>query len=231
MKMIERAAAIVQSRHTGRALKAAKVLSLLGTVRGAVTTVLLAASAIGGAATVNSVRQDIAHDQPTTNPARAVRPSAQPTASPVTAAGLRADAERRLQIGLAANASAVDDLRKIAVLQGAALDALIDLAKQKLQARYDSAVAQVGELLATPSAAPSTTSAPSIVSVNALVQVALSDMGGIVVFATRQATEPAPIVTARPTIAPTVAPTPVHTPTPAPRTPSPTPRPSATVSR
>ena len=230
MKIVEKAAALAQSRHSGRALKAAKVLNLLGTVRGAVTTVLLAASAIGGAATVNSVRQDIVHDQPTANPARLVRPSQQPSASPVTAAGLRADAERRLQTGLAANASAVDDLRKIAVLQGTALDALIDQAKQRLQARYESAVAQIGELLTPPSVAPTASSGPSIVSVNALVQVALGDMGGIVVVATRQATEPVAISTARPTVAPTVAPTPIRTPapTPAPHTPSPTLRPTAT---
>ena len=232
MKIVDKASAIANSAHTGRALKVAKVLNLLGTVRGAVTTVLLAASAIGvGTATVQTVQKDQAADR-STQPARvAVRPSAPPTPTPLSAAGLKADADRRLQAALAANAQAVDDLRKIAVLQGAPLDALINDAKARLQARYEQAVTQVNELLtpaASASAVPGPSPSLSVISVNAVVQLASSDMATLVVLVTRQATEP--LVTPKPT----VAPTPVRTvaPTLPPRTPSPTvPRPSATISR
>lgn len=48
VNLFDKVQAISASAHTGRALKAAKVLNLVGTVRGAVTTVLLASSAICG---------------------------------------------------------------------------------------------------------------------------------------------------------------------------------------
>lgn len=230
MKIVDKASAIANSAHTGRALKVAKVLNLLGTVRGAVATVLLAASAIGvGTATVQTVQKDQAAGR-SDQPARVVvRPSAPPTPTPLTAAGLKADADRRLQAAVAANAQAVDDLRKIAVFQGAPLDALINDTKARLQARYEQAITQVNELL-TPaaSAVPGPSPSLSVISVNAVVQVASNDMATLVVLATRQATEP--LVTPKPT----VAPTPIRTvaPTLPPRTPSPTvPRPSATISR
>lgn len=223
MNLLARATALAQSTHTGRALKVAKLLNLVGTVRGAVTTVVLAASAIGvGTATVQSVRQDEAN-LPARTARVVVRPSLPPTPSPVTGAGLKADAEKRLQAALAADAQAVDDLRKIAVLTGAPLDALVADAKQRLQARYEQAIAQVNELLApSASASPGPSPSPSIIAVNALVQVATSDMSALVVIATRQATEPAAVVTPKPT----VAPTPIRT--PAPRTPSPSVRPTPT---
>lgn len=229
MSLLDKAGAVARSAHAGRAMKLAKVLNFVGTVRGAVTTVLLAASAIGGAATVNTVRQEVA-ERPSANPARAlVRPSATPTASPLTAAALQADAQRRLEGALAQDSAAIDDLRKVAVLQGTALDTLIELSKQKLQARYDAAITQVGGLLAPPSAAPSGTPAPSpslsVIAVNAIVQIALNDMGAIVVNATRLATEPGPILTPRPATPP---PTPLRTPSPPPRTASPTIRPTPT---
>lgn len=245
MKIIDTVQALSGSAHTGRALKAARILNLVGTVRGAVTTVLLASSAIGGAVTVNSVRQDIAKDQPAaTQAARAItRTTPPPTPTPLTAAGLRSDADKRLQTQLAANAQAAEDLRKVTVLNASAIDALVLQTRQKLQARYELAMSQIDELLKpvpSPSASaglagaapPQPTASLSIVGVNALVQVALGDMGGIVFVATRTATtEPPPIQIARPTIAPTPVPTIARTPTPVPtpvRTPSPTVKPTPT---
>jgi len=242
MKIAEKVAAITGSAHTGRALKAARILNLVGTVRGAITTVLLASSAIGGAVTVNNVRQDIAKDQAAAAPTHAAanRTTPPPTPTPLTAAGLRADAQRRLQTALDQDAQGADDLRKVSILTADATDALVALTRQKLQARFDQAITQVDALLAPaapgPSASPASSGSPqptaslSIVAVNTLVQVALGDMSAILFVATRQATEPVAIVTSRPTPPPTPPPTPVKTPTPTPlRTPSPTPtRPTPT---
>jgi hypothetical protein len=239
MSIADKVAALSSSMHTGRALKAAKILSLIGTVRGAVTTVLLASSAIGGAVTVNTVRQDIAKDQAAASPparVAAARTTPPPTPTPLTAAGLRADAERRLRAALDQDAQAADDLRKLSILSPAATDALVAQTRQRLQARFDQAMTQVDALLAPPSPSPAGSPQPSgtlsVVAVNSLVQVALGDMNGIVFVATRQATQLAMTVTPRPTVAVTPAPTPVKTPTPAPtqspRTPSPTPTASPT---
>jgi len=239
LNIFEKVQAISGSAHTGRALKAAKILNLVGTVRGAVTTVLLASSAIGGAVTVNNVRQDIvAKDQVTqsSRPAAAVRTTAAPTPTPLTAAGLRADAERRLRTALDQNASGVDDLRKISVLSAEATDALVAQTREKLQARFDLAMSQVDVLLgispvgATASASPRPSQSLSVVTVNSLVQVALGDMSGIMFVATRTATTTPPVQTVRQTNAPTPAPTVVHTATPTltPRTPSPTVKPTPT---
>ena len=243
MNLFDKVQAISGSAHTGRALKAAKILNLVGTVRGAVTTVLLASSAIGGAVTVNNVRQDIAKDQPAqTNRAAAVaRTTPPPTPTPLTAAGLRSDAERRLRTALDQDASGADDLRKVSVLGAEATDALVLQIREKLQARFDQAMAQIDLLLAIPSSSPGPfgTSAPprpsqslSIVTVNSLVQVALGDMNGILLVGTRTATTvPAPVQTARQPIAPTPAPTAARTPTPVPtpvRTASPTVKPAPT---
>lgn len=244
MKLLDQVTKLSGSAHTGRALKAAKVLNLIGTVRGAVTTVLLASSAIGGAVTVNNVRQDIVKDQPAaTQPARAaaVRTTAPPTPTPLTPAGLRADADKRLQTGLTAAAQAAEDLRKVTVLGPTGIDALVLLTRQKLQARYELALTQIDELL-KPAAVPSAASAQpsgglSVVAVNALVQVALGDLNGLVVGATRQATtEPVAAATPRPTTAPTpvptIAPTPVPTVAPTPiRTPAPTVKPTPIPTR
>ena len=234
MKLIEKVAAISGSAHTGRALKAAKFLNLVGTVRGAITTVLLASSAIGGAVTVNNVRQDIAQGQTNTAAARPTnRVTPAPTPTPLTAIGLKADAQKRLQTSLDQDAQGADDLRKVSVLDAAATDALVAGTRQKLQARFDQALVQIDALIAVSTAAPSGTPQPtaslSVVAVNSLVQVALGDMNGILFVATRQATEPTTFVTARPTIAPTPVPTPIKTPTPVtqpPRTPSPSPTPT-----
>jgi len=159
MSIADKVAALSSSVHTGRALRAAKVLNLIGTVRGAVTTVLLASSAIGGAVTVNNVRQDIIKDQSaaTVPPARVASPrtTAPSVATPVTAAGLRADAQRRLQDGLDQAAQAADDLRRVSILTVAGTEALVTQTRQKLQARFDQAMTQVDALLAPPpSAAP-----------------------------------------------------------------------------
>lgn len=98
----------------------------MGTVRGAVATVLLASSAIGGAVTVNNVRQEIAKDQSgaTPPPARvaAARATPSPTPTPLTAGGLRADAEKRLRAALDQNAQGADDLRKVSTLGASATD-------------------------------------------------------------------------------------------------------------
>jgi hypothetical protein len=237
MSIGEKLAALSSSAHTGRALKAARILNLLGTVRGAVTTVLLASSAIGGAVTVNNVRQDIAKDQSaaTPTPARVagVKTTPPPTQTPLTAAGLRADAERRLRAGLDQDAQAADDLHRLSILTPAATDLLVAQTRQRLQARFDQAITQVDALLApaAPSpASPQPSAGLSVVAVNAIVQVALGDMGGIVLVATRQATESVALSTPRPTALAT--PTPMRTPTPAPtqspRTPVPTTKPSPT---
>jgi len=241
VNIFDKVQAISGSAHTGRALKAAKILNLVGTVRGAVTTVLLASSAIGGAVTVNNVRQDIvAKDQvtPSSRPAAAVRNTASPTPTPLTAAGLRSDAERRLRTALDQNASGVDDLRKVSVLSIEATDALVAQTREKLQVRFDLALSQIDVLLgisplssaATTTASPRPSQSLSVVTVNSLVQVALGDMSGIVFVATRTATTTPPAQTVRQTIAPTVVPTVVHTATPtlAPRTPSPTVKPTPT---
>jgi hypothetical protein len=239
MSIVEKLAALSSSAHTGRAIKVAKVLNLLGTVRGAVTTVLLASSAIGGAVTVNNVRQDIARDQSvaTPPPARvaAARTTPPPTQTPLTAAGLRADAERRLRAGLEQDAQGADDLRKLSILTPAATDVLVVQTRQRLQSRFDQAMTQVDALLAPASpspASPQPSPGLSVVAVNAIVQVALGDMSGIVFVATRQATESVSLSTPRPIAVATPAPTPVRTPTPAPtqspRTPVPTTKPSPT---
>lgn len=235
MKLLERAAAVSQSTHAGRALKVAKVLNLVGTVRGAVTTVLVAASAIGGAVTVNNVRQDIVQSNAAAASASArPRTTAPATATPLTAAALRADAERRLRSALDQDAAAVDDLRRVSVLAPEATDALIAQARQRLQARFDLALAQIDQLLAAPAASGGPSNRPtaslSVLTVNSLVQVALGDLNGILVAATRTATTaPTLAPTARPTPSPTVAPTAARTPTPTPvHTASATVRPSAT---
>ena len=157
--------------------------------------------------------------------------------TPLTAVGLRADAERRLRLGLDQDAQGAEDLRKVSILTAGATDALVAQTRQKLQARFDQALSQIDALLApAPSASPSgpATAQPSpsfsVVAVNALVQVALGDMSGVLFVATRQATEPVAVVTSRPTIAPTPAPTVARTPSPTQpaRTPSPTPKASPT---
>ncbi len=242
MKLFDKVQAISGSAHTGRALKAAKILNLVGTVRGAVTTVLLASSAIGGAVTVNSVRQDIVANQPSqsTRPAAVSRTTPPPTPTPLTAAGLRSDAERRLRTALDQNASGADDLRKVSVLSVEATDALVAQAREKLQLRYELALGQIDALLAIPSSSPGAAASPrpsqslSVVTVNSLVQVALGDMNGILFVATRTATTTPPVQTVRQTNPPTAAPTAVRTPTPTlvptlpPRTASPTVRPTPT---
>ena len=242
MKLFDKVSAISGSAHTGRALKAAKILNLVGTVRGAVTTVLLASSAIGGAVTVNNVRQDIVASQPaqSSRPAAVTRTTPPPTPTPLTAAGLRSDAERRLRTALDQNASGADDLRKVSVLTVEATDALVAQAREKLQLRYELALSQIDALLATPSSSPDASATPrpsqslSVVTVNSLVQVALGDMNGILFVATRTATTTPPVQIVRPTNPPTAAPTAVRTPTPTlvptlpPRTASPTVRPTPT---
>jgi len=159
MNIVNRAASIRASAHAGRAVKVVRVLNLLGTVRGALTTVLLAVSAIGGAATVNTVREDIAHDRAAPPPTQT---RAAATATPLTASGLRADIQKRLDGALAADLQAVDDLRRVAIISGPRLDQLVAETKQKLQTRYDQGRGQLDALLgasaspapATPSAAP-----------------------------------------------------------------------------
>ena len=235
MSIVDKVAALRGSAHAGRALKAAKILNLVGTVRGAVTTVLLASSAIGGAVTVNNVRQDIAKDQSaaTQPPARVAgaRATPSPAPTPLTAAGLRADAERRLSAALDLDVQGADDLRKVSVLGASATDALVAQTRQRLQARFDQAMTQVDALLAPASPSPATLPQPtaslSVVAVNAIVQVALGDMSAVVFTATKQATDPVALVTPRPT----VVPTPIRTATPVPtqpRTPMPTPKASPT---
>jgi hypothetical protein len=236
MRLANRAAGIAASPHAGRAVKVMRVLNLVGTVRGALTTVLLAVSAVGGAATVNTVRQDIANDS--THPRATQTPrSAAPTATPLTASGLRADIQKRLDATLAADTQAVDDLRKVAVFSGARLDQLVADTKQRLQARYDQGSAQLATLIdgsdpAAPSAAPTGAPAsPAVTAAYALLQVITGDLNQIVVQATRAATEPTAVPRpatpspAPPTPAPTRAPTLTPLPT---RTPTPTPRPSST---
>lgn len=239
MKLVEKVAALQSSAHTGRALKAAKVLNLIGTVRGAVTTVLLASSAIGGAVTVNNVRQDIVKDQaaPTATVRAAARTTPPPTPTPLTAAGLRSDAEKRLRTTLDQLVTGVEDVRKVSILGQSATDALVLQTRQKLQARFDLALSQIDQLLAAPSASPAAPGTPqpspslSVVAVNALVQVALGDLNGILNVATRQATTEIPVVivqTPKPTVAPTPFPT-AKTPLPTlTHTASPTVRPTAT---
>lgn len=237
MKLADTVASVTSSAHTGRALKAAKFLNLVGTVRGAITTVLLASSAIGGAVTVNNVRQDITKDQANATPTAArvagAKATTPPTPTPLTAVGLHSDAEKRLRLGLDQDAAGADDLRKVSVLSAGATDALVTQTRQKLQNRFDQALGQVDALLA-PASPPSAGTPPpspslSVVAVNSLVQVALADMSGILFVATKTATtEPPPLVIQ--TVRPTVAPAPVRTPTPTQptRTPSPTARPSPT---
>jgi hypothetical protein len=254
MNLATRAAGVASSRHARRATKVVKILNVVGTVRGAVTTVLLAVSAVGGAATVNTVRQDIAHDRVEPRATQVAR-SAAPTASPLTAAGLRADMQKRLDTALAANGQAVEDLRRVAVFSGPRLDQLVADTKQRLQARYELGTSQLAALIegpaspppSTPTPSASTSSAPttapaspSVIAAYALLQVITGDMNQIVVQATRAATQPTaiprpatptpPPATAAPT--PTPRPTPTHTASPSPTTTArtPTPRPSATPS-
>ena len=52
MKVFGKLTTVAASRHTARAVKLTKIVNFVGTVRGAITTVLLATSAVGGAAIV-----------------------------------------------------------------------------------------------------------------------------------------------------------------------------------
>ena len=223
--LFHKAAAVAGSTHTGRALKVAKVLNLVGTVRGAVTTVLLASSAIGGAVTVNNVRQDIVKDNASAAAAasRPARTAAPPPLAPLTAAGVRADAEKRLRAGLDQDAAAADDLRKVTVLSADATGALILQTREKLQARFEQALVQIDALLAVPSPVAAASGSPrpsaslSVVAVSAIVQVALGDLSGILFVATRAATTVARQTftsTPVPTVLRSPSPTPVHTPSP-----------------
>ncbi len=204
------------SRHAGRAMKAAKVLSALGTIRGAVTTAAVIASAAGGLFTVQTVRGDLADHS-----ARPTRPGPSRSAAPsLDAASLVFDAQRRLQAALDSDNAAIDDLRKVAVIPPAQLDALIAEARSRLRARYDQAQAQIAQLVG-PSPSPGVSAAPtpsfSVVALNALVSVATADMSAIIFNATKVATTaPASV---RPTLPPirTPTPTPLHTPTPTPK--------------
>jgi hypothetical protein len=174
MNLIHRAASIKASPHTGRAVKVVRVLNLVGTVRGALATALLAMSAIGGAATVNTVREDIAHDRAAPRPTQT---RAAPTATPLTASALRADMQKRLDGALAADLQAIDDLRKIAVTSGPRLDQLVADTKQKLQARYEQGRGQLDALLGAAAApAPSTpTAAPTTLITDGLALYAPGD--------------------------------------------------------
>jgi hypothetical protein len=246
MKLANRAAGIAASPHAGRAVKVVRILNLVGTIRGALTTVLLAVSAIGGVATVNTVRQDIVNDSTApraTQMPRSAAPTA--TATPLTASGLRADIQKRLDAALAADTQAVEDLRKVAVFSGARLDQLMSETKQRLQARYEQGGTQLTTLIegsdaaaasSAPTAAPAS---PNVTAAYALLQVITGDLNQIVVQATRAATEPTPVPrppTPRPdppTLTPvptrTLTPVPTRTPTPAPtasRTPTPRPTPT-----
>ncbi len=213
------------SRHAGRAVKAAKVLNALGTIRGAVTTAAVIASAAGGLFTVQTVRGDLAADHSALpkrpGPARSVAPS-------LDASSLVLEAQRRLLAALDSDNAAIDDLRKVAVISPAQLDALIAEAQSRLRARYDQAQAQVAQLVGpwqSPDASAAPTPSFSIVALNALVSVAAADMSAIVFNATKVATTAPPSVRPTPFPTRTPLPTPTHTPTPTPpRTPTPTPK-------
>src|ERR1700687_3613365 len=218
--------------HTGRAMKVVRILSIMGTIRGAVTTVLLAVSAIGGVATVQTVRTELVHDKKATAPARTAAPTATPTRTPFDVASTRHDYEQRLAVALQQNATAIDDLRKVAIVGPTQLESLIADAKQKLQTRYETAMAQLSEVAPTP--VPGSTAAPSasfsVITLDALVRVATADMSTIVVVTARAATTVLAVPPSAPprTPVPTLAPTPA--PTPVPRTPSPSPTHSASPS-
>jgi hypothetical protein len=186
---------------------------------------------IGGAATVNTVRQDIANDSTPSRVTQTPR-SAAPTATPLTASGLRADIQKRLDATLAADTQAVEDLRRVAVFSGDRLDQLVSETKQRLQARYEQGSIQLAALIegsdaaavsSAPTAAPRS---PSVTAAYALLQVITGDLNQIVVQATRAATEPTPVprpvtpspapATPLPTRAPTLTPVPTRTPTPHP---------------
>lgn len=185
MELLTRFTEIATSQHAGRALKAARVLSFVGTVRGVVTTVLVLAGAAGGAATVNTVvQQELA---PSIE--RQSAPSVVPTATPLTAAGIRLKAQSTLQTALTNDTKAADDLRKIALLSGAPLDQLIADTKQQLRQRYDQGFALIGTLLEpADAAADAAPSSSALIVVNALVQVINADLNRIVVRATQTAT-------------------------------------------
>jgi hypothetical protein len=215
---------LAQSRHAGKAAKAVRILNTLGTIRGALTTVVLATTALTGAFTVQTVRSDMAADRsaaPTATPAPASR------APVLDAASLRIDSERRLLDVLRNDEAALDGLRAITVLSPAAFDALIAEAKTRLHARYDMGIVQIEELAPLWSGPPPWTSAltpsprpsPSVIALNAIVTVAAADMNQIVVATTRVATAaptappPSPRKTTPP---PTPAPTPTRSPAPTP---------------
>ena len=204
MNLRSRFSGVATSQHAGRALKAAKVLNFVGTVRGAVTTVLVLAGAAGGAATVTTVvQQDLVPfvERSTASSAPTVA-----VATPVTAAGIRAKAEATLQQALATHLKAADDLRKIAVLRGAALDQLIADTKHQLQQRHAQGVALIGTLLQQSDRESRDEPPPSVVVVvNALVSVFADDLNQIIVRATQNASGRAAEVTAPPSPAPEAA--------------------------
>jgi hypothetical protein len=187
MDLLTKVSGVAASPHAGRALTAAKVLNFVGTVRGAVTTVLVVASAAGGAATVtNVVQQDLlpAIERSTVPPAA----PAAPAPTPVTAAAIRAKAESSLKLTLSTDLKAAEELRKIAVLSGASLDQLVADTKQLLQRRYDQGMALIGTLLQpTDAEGAEEPAASSIVVVNALVSVVADDLNRIIVGATQAA--------------------------------------------
>lgn len=230
-------AAIQESRKAGLLHRGLKILNLVNTARGAATTVLLAASAVGGATAIQQATERAAgpdraeHSGAPRQPGTGGRfaPSPSPSRSPITPASIRADAEARLQLALQQAAAAVDDLKKISVLPAARLDQLVSDTKTKLQQRADLAMTQIAGL----AGAPTTTGAPrsdapsapvatfSIITLDAIVRLAAADLNGIVTQATRVATTPPTPPPPPPTPVPTAAPA-----SPVPATPAPTPRPT-----
>jgi hypothetical protein len=193
VSVINRLVAVAGSRHLGRATRAARVLNFVGTIRGVATTALVLSGAAGGAATINTVRQDLAGppDPPAAQHAR-------PSATPPSAAALRATAEGKLRAALASDSAATEELRKIAVVSGAPLDALLADAKRQMQLRYDRGLAQL-ILLVGPANPPGSESSASPVNastllvINALVQIIADDLTAIVVRTTQTATgQPVP---------------------------------------
>jgi hypothetical protein len=182
MRLVAHLAALAESRHVGQATKAARVLNFVGTIRGAVTTVLVLTSAAGGVATVNTVRQEIAAGD------QAAIQATLPTPSPATSAPFRV-AQAKLQAALAANIAATEELRKVSSLSGAPLDQVIAAAKKQMQVRYDRGLAQL-VLIIGPSQAAASDLAPAastVLLMDAVAQVIADDISAILVRTTEVA--------------------------------------------
>jgi hypothetical protein len=165
------------SSFAKRTFMGARALSFVATAKGAVAAVLLV---VGGTATVNTVREELAQ-QAEQHAAAAVTKAA----APLSVTVVRTRTETTLKASLAKYERAADDLRKVSLRSAARTDELVADTKQKLQTRYEAGLALVDSLLAVPLVAADSPPSDSVLLVlDALLQIITDDLHSIVVSAT-----------------------------------------------